>query len=631
MAAGTIGFVAAVVMVLLLFRVITSLFRCMKIRRNLLGPQKKQKKMTELLEKEIPAKVDALERLLKDYWNSSADKAEIRVQDYRKELSLASEAPSGQKIKAPVTKAGKRLRFLIVLLCILLVYEKENGLTRELINGSSVMTAYVSSEAFSTGTSPITAIGDMIWGNQDGLYEDSSANLEQAVSVGIADATQSSYLNTGSGVYTVMSAIDGNTDTSWQEGVDGDGIGEYILLAFDQSCSVEYISLKLGNWRDAEHFAANNRPQRLTFELGGETYTYDFPDEQREFILHFKNPVLAENLRITVDGVYNGDKWNDTCISEVAVYAAGESNEAKMDEAADVMTQTDEIEILEAEEETSQSVSDDQWNGLVSRNDQQSGILVGSALDQQTMVGYLMSNTASRAAYVLDINKKMEYGIENSDTPMPASALISIPILFTIADGIEEGSLQASSMVTYSRTFQGGRGNTKKQDGMPYTLIDLVGDMLSYSDNNAMNSLIDYLGLDRINDTCHEYGFDSVDMQRKLMNETSSLENYISPKDAAMMLNAMYQNNFDRIDRSFLENYFYIDSSDSSNTGMYSVGCDYPVFLNANGVTESRYNEIGLFEDDERVFIVAIMTADGKSENSMEMVRNLTQYIADTL
>ena len=61
--------------------------------------------------------------------------------------------------------------------------------------------------------------------------------------------------------------------------------------------------------------------------------------------------------------------------------------------------------------------------------------------------------------------------------------------------------------------------------------------MMSYSDNNCMNCLIDYLGLDNINAACTSAGFGSVDIQRKIVAEvTDGKDNYVSAKDLAGMI-----------------------------------------------------------------------------------------------
>ena len=272
------------------------------------------------------------------------------------------------------------------------------------------------------------------------------------------------------------------------------------------------------------------------------------------------------------------------------------------------------------------------WAGKTTRDQQQGLLTTGSKLDQSYMSSILNSNPATRAVYVLDVNNMEEYGVENSDTPLPASALIGVPILFTIAEDMENGLISQNTSVTFSYTFEGGRGNLKSsQHGQSFPILQLLSAALLYSDNNALNSLIDYLGLDHINYVCRNAGYTSVDMQRKLMAASSNLENYISAKDAAMMINAIYQNNYSVISRSFLESNFYIAAGDTSNTGMYAAGHRYQTFLNLNGVTDTRYNEIGVFVQGDRVVIACMLTANGNSERSVYMVNDLTSYIVTAL
>ena len=77
-------------------------------------------------------------------------------------------------------------------------------------------------------------------------------------------------------------AIDGLLETSWQEGVDGNGEGEYLELYLNGEQPVKYLILNLGNWRSNDWFYDNNRPRSLTIQVGEYTATYEFPDGQIE-------------------------------------------------------------------------------------------------------------------------------------------------------------------------------------------------------------------------------------------------------------------------------------------------------------------------------------------------------------
>lgn len=272
------------------------------------------------------------------------------------------------------------------------------------------------------------------------------------------------------------------------------------------------------------------------------------------------------------------------------------------------------------------------WEAKASRAEQEEVMTEGTWLDRPHMASLMDASGARYGLYVMDLTNCTCYGIGESDTPLPASALIGIPIMFTIADGITSGTYSMDTPVIFHYTFANGRGEIKSsQDGQSLSLGYLLQQALRYSDNNALNSLIDYLTLDTINTTCANYGYTSVDMQRKLISGTSSLDNYISPMDAAMMLNAIYQNNFQEINRDFLKDYFKIASDDTANKGMYPACCGADLFLNLNGITDSRYNEVGLVVNGEEVFIMAVMTVDGKQENSAPCVYNEAAYVLANL
>ena len=114
--------------------------------------------------------------------------------------------------------------------------------------------------------------------------------------------------------------LDGNPVTSWQEGVEGYGEGQKIALAFDRVYAVRYIVFRLGNWRDADSWRNNGRPSTLTVWIGGAAYTISFADTMSEYCLMFSGDIPATDLSITIDGVYKGDIYEDTCISDIIVF-----------------------------------------------------------------------------------------------------------------------------------------------------------------------------------------------------------------------------------------------------------------------------------------------------------------------
>ncbi len=117
-----------------------------------------------------------------------------------------------------------------------------------------------------------------------------------------------------------MVAVDGDETTSWQEGVDGNGEGEYVYYEFSQTYDVKYIKFKLGNWRDEERYDANNRPKELIIILDDVEFSVKFEDGQTEYCVELSDDIEASSIFVIIESVYEGSLWDDTCISEIEIY-----------------------------------------------------------------------------------------------------------------------------------------------------------------------------------------------------------------------------------------------------------------------------------------------------------------------
>lgn len=164
------------------------------------------------------------------------------------------------------------------------------------------------------GAEPITAF--VQYADQTSLSGMMRAGVLQGTAVQSSHVVQAGTTIDNSG----WSAFDGQSTTSWQEGVDGDGIGEYVGISFDREYQVQVITLLLGNHRSDSWYVKNNTPQTLSINLSGQVFQVTFPKEKREFAVVLSRPAAASDIRITIDAVYPGTEYTDTIISEVGVY-----------------------------------------------------------------------------------------------------------------------------------------------------------------------------------------------------------------------------------------------------------------------------------------------------------------------
>lgn len=116
--------------------------------------------------------------------------------------------------------------------------------------------------------------------------------------------------------------IDRKDETSWQEGVEGNGTGESISMFFNQDYKIKYIAFKLGNWRSYDYYVQNNRPKALNITMGGRTLQISFPDLKEEQWIAIEGDCYTSEIIFEIVSVYRGNtsEWNDACISEICVY-----------------------------------------------------------------------------------------------------------------------------------------------------------------------------------------------------------------------------------------------------------------------------------------------------------------------
>ncbi|MCR5294746.1 MAG: zinc-ribbon domain-containing protein [Lachnospiraceae bacterium] len=117
-------------------------------------------------------------------------------------------------------------------------------------------------------------------------------------------------------------AVDSDTVTSWQEGVEGSGVGEQLTVTLGEKQKLRCLVLYLGNWREPRTYAENNRPKELILTINGASYEFAFSDAMLPHYIDFPEALETDTITFTIKSVYEGSDPGDTCISEIIPYAA---------------------------------------------------------------------------------------------------------------------------------------------------------------------------------------------------------------------------------------------------------------------------------------------------------------------
>ncbi len=125
--------------------------------------------------------------------------------------------------------------------------------------------------------------------------------------------------------YDAYAAIDGKLDTGWAEGAPGPGIGEWLLLTFPSAVEVEKVSFDIGYDSEESIFFSNNRIKQATLTFSdNRSIPISFQDMRGLQAVSLEQvsggPVETTSIKLTIDQVYEGKKYDDTCLSEFEVW-----------------------------------------------------------------------------------------------------------------------------------------------------------------------------------------------------------------------------------------------------------------------------------------------------------------------
>ncbi len=148
-------------------------------------------------------------------------------------------------------------------------------------------------------------------------YPLSEVDLTPYAEVGCADVAATNWLIVNGGEYPARNAFDGNANTCWQDGVDGNGEGTELTAVLSESCELKYIVIYNGQTVSEETFRNNGRVCQLEIGNGQFTEVVELPDENTPFVIKLDGWNDVSTVTFKINSVYPGSVYADTCITEI--------------------------------------------------------------------------------------------------------------------------------------------------------------------------------------------------------------------------------------------------------------------------------------------------------------------------
>ncbi len=129
----------------------------------------------------------------------------------------------------------------------------------------------------------------------------------------------SEYISTKGNDFSAQNLIDHDSETTWQEGEEDCGLNQELTFQFAQEAIVSAMRIENGKISSTQAFFDNNRLASFRI-FGDENLLVELPDTMDVQYIVFEYPIMQKQVTMIIESVFGGEKWNDTCVSEITFY-----------------------------------------------------------------------------------------------------------------------------------------------------------------------------------------------------------------------------------------------------------------------------------------------------------------------
>ncbi len=215
----------------------------------------------------------------------------------------------------------------------------------------------------------------------------------------------------------------------------------------------------------------------------------------------------------------------------------------------------------------------------------------------------------------------------NEDAVFPAASLIKLWILWALYKNASLGKADLDDEIILSEEDKaGGFGVLQYMHaGLNITLRDCATLMIILSDNTATNLLIDYLGIEEINNEIRRLGMQKTSLQRKMMDveaKIRGLDNFTSALDVHNILAAIL--NSPEMPNQFRQEMLDILLKQQCNNKLPLLLPEGVLFAHKTGDLPNTEHDAGiLFINDAKIIIVVAVYG---VKNNMDGIKFHNQF-----
>ena len=232
-----------------------------------------------------------------------------------------------------------------------------------------------------------------------------------------------------------------------------------------------------------------------------------------------------------------------------------------------------------------------------------------------------------------DLNKNNGFSV-NGDKKVLSASMIKLLILAELMKKIFENKFSLSDTVMMANFMKiGGDGVLKELNtGHHFTLKELATLMIIVSDNQATNILIDFLGMENINQLGKELDLKETFLGRKMMDAEArkkGYDNYICADDISLLLKLIYQEKLINKEASQLMLDILLRQQQGERLQRY-LPSDIKI-AHKCGDLDNLENDGGIIWLGDRAYILVVLTNGMPNLQCKQTIGKISKFVYDKM
>ena len=232
-----------------------------------------------------------------------------------------------------------------------------------------------------------------------------------------------------------------------------------------------------------------------------------------------------------------------------------------------------------------------------------------------------------------DLNKNNGFSV-NGDKKVLSASMIKLLILAELMKKIFENKFSLSDTVMMANFMKiGGDGVLKELNtGHHFTLKELATLMIIVSDNQATNILIDFLGMENINQLGKELDLKETFLGRKMMDAEArkkGYDNYTCADDISLLLKLIYQEKLINKEASQLMLDILLRQQQGERIQRY-LPSDIKI-AHKCGDLDNLENDGGIIWIEDKAYILVVLTDGMPNLQCKQTIGKISKFVYDKM